>query len=50
MVDRKEAIITSANLTKGGTQSNYESGVWVNDPAVLKEICEFVGQIDAHPS
>jgi phosphatidylserine/phosphatidylglycerophosphate/cardiolipin synthase-like enzyme len=50
MVDRREAIITSANLTKGGTESNYESGVWVNDPAVLKEICEFVGQIDAHPS
>jgi len=42
MVDRKEAIVTSANLTKGGTEANYEGGIWVNDPVVLKEICEFI--------
>jgi phosphatidylserine/phosphatidylglycerophosphate/cardiolipin synthase-like enzyme len=45
MVDRKEAIITSANLTKGGTESNYEGGIWVNDPIVLRDICEFVEDI-----
>jgi hypothetical protein len=45
MVDRKEAIITSANLTKGGTESNYEGGIWVNDPIVLNDICEFVDDI-----
>ena len=45
MVDRKEAIVTSANLTKGGTEANYEGGIWVNDPVVLKEICEFVDDI-----
>lgn len=45
MVDRKEAIITSANLTKGGTEDNYECGIWVNDPVVLKQICEFIGGI-----
>jgi len=45
MVDRKEAIVTSANLTKGGTEANYEGGIWVNDPAVLHEICEFVEDI-----
>ena len=42
MVDRKEAIVTSANLTKGGTEANYEGGILVNDPVVLKEICEFI--------
>jgi sugar-specific transcriptional regulator TrmB len=42
MVDRREAIIASANLTKGGTEANRESGVWLDDPSVLKEICAFV--------
>ncbi len=45
MVDRKEAIVTSANLTKGGTESNYEGGIWLKDPAMLKEICKFVDDI-----
>ncbi len=45
MADRREAIITSANLTKGGTESNYEGGIWVNDPTVLKDICEFIDDI-----
>lgn len=42
MVDRREAIIASANLTKGGTEANLESGVWINDPSVLGDICSFV--------
>jgi len=42
MVDRKEAIVASANLTKGGTEANLESGIWLNDPAVLKDISSFV--------
>jgi phosphatidylserine/phosphatidylglycerophosphate/cardiolipin synthase-like enzyme len=45
MVDRREAIVTSANLTKGGTEGNYEGGIWVKDPIVLKEICEFIDDI-----
>ena len=45
MVDRREAIVTSANLTKGGTEANYEGGIWVNDPVVLEEICKFVDGI-----
>lgn len=45
MADRREAIITSANLTKGGTESNYEGGIWVNDPIVLRDICEFIDNI-----
>jgi phosphatidylserine/phosphatidylglycerophosphate/cardiolipin synthase-like enzyme len=42
MADRREAIVASANLTKGGTEANLESGVWINDPSVLREICSFV--------
>jgi hypothetical protein len=45
MVDRKEAIVTSANLTRGGTEGNYEGGIWVKDPVVLKNICDFVDDI-----
>jgi phosphatidylserine/phosphatidylglycerophosphate/cardiolipin synthase-like enzyme len=45
MVDRREAIVTSANLTKGGTEGNYEGGIWVKDPVVLKDICEFIDGI-----
>ena len=42
VVDRKEAIIASANLTKGGIEGNYEAGVWLNDPLVMKDICQFL--------
>ena len=42
MVDRREAIVASANLTKGGTEANLESGIWLNDPAVLEDISSFV--------
>jgi hypothetical protein len=45
MADRKEAIVTSANLTRGGTEGNYEGGIWLRDPVVLKEICKFVDDI-----
>ena len=42
MVDRRQAIIASANLTKGGFEGNYEAGVWMSDPSILKDICAFV--------
>ena len=45
LVDRKEAIVTSANLTKGGIEDNYEAGIWLNDPNVLKEICAFIDDL-----
>lgn len=45
LVDRKEAIVTSANLTKGGIESNYEAGVWLNDPKIIKDICEFADDL-----
>ena len=45
LVDRKEAIVTSANLTKGGIESNYEAGIWLNDPKIIKDICEFTDDL-----
>lgn len=45
LVDRKEAIVASANLTKGGIESNYEAGVWLNDPKIIKDICEFTDDL-----
>ena len=47
MADRREAIITSANLTRGGTEGNFESGLLVSDPVVLKEICDFLNDMAA---
>jgi hypothetical protein len=45
VVDRREAIITSANLTRGGFEGNLEAGVWVNSPALMKEISGFVDNL-----
>lgn len=45
LADRREAIITSANLTKGGIENNYEGGIWVSDPTVLADVCEFAEDI-----
>ncbi len=42
MIDRRQAIVTSANLSQGGIDENYEAGVWLNDPRVLSDICSFV--------
>jgi len=45
LVDRRDAIIASANLTNGGVEDNYEAGLWLNDPAAIKEICSFVDNL-----
>jgi phosphatidylserine/phosphatidylglycerophosphate/cardiolipin synthase-like enzyme len=45
LADRREAIITSANLTKGGIENNYEGGIWVSDPTVLADICRFAEDV-----
>lgn len=50
MADRRQAIITSANLTKGGTGGNYESGLLVSDPAIIKDICDFLEEMAAFAS
>jgi hypothetical protein len=45
MIDRREAIVTSANLSKGGIDDNYEAGIWLNDPHVLKDICAYIDDL-----
>jgi hypothetical protein len=45
LVDRREAIVASANLTRSGVEDNYEAGIWLNDPGVLLEICTFVDDL-----
>lgn len=42
LVDRKEAIIGSANLTGGGVEGNLEVGIWSNNPALISDIYKFV--------
>jgi phosphatidylserine/phosphatidylglycerophosphate/cardiolipin synthase-like enzyme len=49
LVDRKEAIVTSANLTRGGVESNLEAGVWSNNPILIREICRFVDNLYKKP-
>jgi hypothetical protein len=44
-VDKREAIVASANLTKGGIEGNYEAGIWVNDPNVMKDINAFIDDL-----
>ncbi len=45
LVDLKEAIATSANLTRGGFEGNIEAGIWSNNPCLLREICKFVDNL-----
>lgn len=47
LVDRRDAIIASANLTNGGVEDNYEAGLWLNDPAAITEICSFVDNLQS---
>lgn len=42
LVDRREAIVASANLTRGGLEINVESGVLIRDPDAVKDIGDFV--------
>jgi phosphatidylserine/phosphatidylglycerophosphate/cardiolipin synthase-like enzyme len=45
LVGRKEVIVTSANLAKGGFEGNIEAGIWSNNPYLLREICELVDDL-----
>lgn len=41
LVERREATVTSANLTRGGIEGNIEAGIWSNNPVLLREIINF---------
>jgi hypothetical protein len=45
IMDKKEAILASANLTRGGVESNLEAGIWSNNPPLIREICKFVDNL-----
>ncbi len=47
VIDRREALITSANLTLGGFDSNYEAGVLTSNPTILKAVCSFIEKLTA---
>jgi phosphatidylserine/phosphatidylglycerophosphate/cardiolipin synthase-like enzyme len=42
LADRREAIVASANLTRGGLEINLESGVLIRDPGAMRDIGDFV--------
>jgi len=45
VIDRREALITSANLTRSGFDFSYEAGVWTCNPAIVKDACHFVEKL-----
>ena len=40
VADEREAIVTSANLTRGGLAANYEYGVHISDPPTVMQIVD----------
>lgn len=48
VIDRQEAIITSANFTTGGLDFNYEGGIWTCNPIIVNEIYGFIEEIRRH--
>jgi phosphatidylserine/phosphatidylglycerophosphate/cardiolipin synthase-like enzyme len=45
VVDRREALICSANLSRSGMDFSYEAGVWTCNPGIVKEVGEFVDRL-----
>jgi len=45
VVDRREALICSANLSRSGLDFSYEAGVWSCNPGIVKEVGEFVDRL-----
>jgi len=45
VVDRREALICSANLSRSGMDFSYEAGVWTCNPGIVNEVGEFVDRL-----
>jgi phosphatidylserine/phosphatidylglycerophosphate/cardiolipin synthase-like enzyme len=45
VVDRREALICSANLSRSGLDFSYEAGVWTCNPGIIGEVGEFVDRL-----
>jgi phosphatidylserine/phosphatidylglycerophosphate/cardiolipin synthase-like enzyme len=48
LVDKREAVVTSANFTTGGLDLNYEGGIWTCNPIVINEVCSFIDKLRYH--
>lgn len=48
LFDDKNAIITSANLTKGGLYSNYEYGLFTDDTEIVSKIAHDFNSLSNH--
>ena len=46
VVDQREALICSANLSRSGMDFSYEAGVWTCNPGIVKKIGEFVDRLE----
>ena len=45
VVDQREALICSANLSRSGMDFSYEAGVWTCNPGIVKEVGGFVERL-----
>lgn len=45
LFDKRAAIITSANLTTGGLQKNYECGIFLTDNNIIQELHNYFNQL-----
>jgi phosphatidylserine/phosphatidylglycerophosphate/cardiolipin synthase-like enzyme len=45
VVDRREALICSANLSRSGLDFSYEAGVWSCNPGIVNEVLVFVDRL-----
>ena len=45
VVDRREVLICSANLSRSGLDFGYEAGVWSCDPGIVKGVGKFVNRL-----
>ena len=40
IIDDKECLITSANLTENAMETNVEAGVWTRDKKIVEDSCK----------
>lgn len=45
LIDRHEALISSANFTRSGLDLGYEAGVWSCNPVIVQKVYRFVEKL-----
>jgi len=46
VVDKREALISSANLSRSGLDFGYEAGMWTCNPVIVKDVRGFVERLE----